>query len=254
MVFVRSHVFLVKFLFLYSLFSFTFTTSLPHIQPKCHQYESQALLHFKEGFVINNLASDNLLGYPTTASWNSSTDCCSWDGIKCHEHTNHVIHVDLSSSQLYGKMDANSSLFRLVHLRILDLSDNDFNYSQIPPKIGELSQLKYLSLSRSLFSGEIPPQVSQLSKLLSLDLGCRAMLRPKGSTSNLLQLKLSNLRSIIQNSTKLETLLLSFVTISSNLPDTLTNITSLKELSVFSSESYGEFPIGVFHLPNLELD
>jgi len=245
MVFVRSLVLFVKFLFLYSLFSFTITTSFPQIQPKCHQYESKALLQFKEGFVINNIASDNLLGYPKTASWNSSTDCCSWDGIQCHEHTDHVIHVDLSSSQLYGTMDANSSLFRLVHLRVLDLSDNDFNYSQIPSKIGKLSQLKFLNLSRSLFSGEIPPQVSQLSKLLSLDLDVMA-------TDNLLQLKLSSLRSIIQNSTKLETLFLSYVTISSTLPDTLANLTSLKKLSLQNSELYGEFPVGVFHLPNLE--
>ncbi|XP_024626059.1 receptor-like protein 9DC1 [Medicago truncatula] len=218
--------FVCNFFFPYSLLSFTFTTCLPQIQPKCHQYESHALLQFKEGFVINNLASDDLLGYPKTSSWNSSTDCCSWDGIKCHKHTDHVIHINLSSSQLYGTMDANSSLFRLVHLRVLDLSDNNFNYSKIPTKIGELSQLKFLNLSLNLFSGEIPRQVSQLSKLLSLDLGFRAIVRPKGSTSNLLQLKLSSLRSIIQNSTKIEILFLSFVTISSTLPDTLTNLTS----------------------------
>jgi len=245
MVFAWSHVFFVKLLFLYSLFSFTFTTCFPQIQQKCHQYESHALLQFKEGFVINKIASDKLLGYPKTASWNSNTDCCSWDGIKCHEHTDHVIHIDLSSSQLYGRMDANSSLFHLVHLRVLDLSDNDFNYSQIPSKIGKLSQLKFLNLSCSLFSGEIPPQVSQLSKLLSLDLGFMA-------TNNLLQLKLSSLKSIIQNSTKLETLFLSYVTISSTLPDTLANLTSLKKLSLHNSELYGEFPVGVFHLPNLE--
>jgi len=253
MVFVWSLVLLQKFLFLYSLFSLLFTTCFPEIQPKCHQYESHALLQFKEGFVINNLASDNLLGYPKTASWNSSTDCCSWDGIKCHEHTDHVIHVDLSSSQLYGTMDVNSSLFRLVHLRVLDLSDNDFNYSQIPSKIGKLSQLKYLNLSLSLFYGEIPPQVSQLSKLRSLDLGFRAIDSPKGSTGNLLQLKLSDLKSIIKNSTKLEILFLSYVTISSTLPDTLTNLTSLKELSLYNSDLYGEFPVGIFHLPNLKV-
>ncbi|AES77345.1 receptor-like protein 7 [Medicago truncatula] len=242
MVFVRSLVLLLKFLFLYSLFSFTFTTCFPQIHPKCHGDESHALLQFKEGFVINNLAH----GSPKIASWNSSTDCCSWDGIKCHERTDHVIHVDLRSSQIYGTMDANSSLFRLVHLRVLDLSDNDFNYSQIPSKIGELSQLKFLNLSRSLFSGEIPPQVSQLSKLLSLDLGFMA-------TENLLQLKLSILKSIIQNSTKLEILFLSFVTISSTLPNTLTNLTSLKKLSLYNSELYGEFPVGVLHLPNLKI-
>ncbi|PNX78921.1 receptor-like protein kinase, partial [Trifolium pratense] len=82
-----------------------------------------------------------LPGQVFISKWQSSpyepviTDCCSWDGIQCDEHTNQVIHIDLRSCQLYGRMDANSSLFRLVHLRVLDLSDNDFNYSQIPSKI-----------------------------------------------------------------------------------------------------------------------
>jgi Leucine-rich repeat (LRR) protein len=142
----------------------------------------------------------------------------SRDGIKCDEHTNQVIHIDLSSCQLYGRMDANSTLFRLVHLRDLDLSDNDFNYSQIPSKIGELYQLRYLNLSNSIFSGEIPPQISKLSKLLSIDLGFSAKTSPKGSSIKLMQLNVSSFRSIIQNSTKLEILLLSYVTISSILP------------------------------------
>jgi len=252
MVFVWSLALVGKFLFLYSIFSLTFTTCFPLIKPKCHDDESHALLQFNEGFKIKKIASEYPLSYPKTASWNSSTDCCSWDGIKCHEHTDHVIHVDLSSSQLYGAMDANSSLFHLVHLRVLDLSDNDFNYSQIPSKIGQLSQLKYLNLSYSLFSGEIPPQVSQLSKLLSLVLGFGTIVSPDGNDVNLLQLKLSSLRSIIQNSTKLEILSLCDVTISPTLPDTLTNLTSLKKLDLYNSELYGEFPVGVFHLPNLE--
>jgi hypothetical protein len=109
MVFVWSLVLLVQFLFLYSLFSFTFTTCFPLIHPKCHDHESHALLQFKKSFHINNSASLNPLSYPKTASWNSSTDCCSWDGIQCDDHTNQVIHIDLSSSQLYGRMDANSS-------------------------------------------------------------------------------------------------------------------------------------------------
>ncbi|KAK2359355.1 pentatricopeptide repeat-containing protein, mitochondrial [Trifolium repens] len=70
------------------------------LEPKCHD---------DEGFHINNSASLNPLSYPKTASWNSSTDCCSWDGIQCDDHTNQVIQIDLSSSQLYGRMDANSS-------------------------------------------------------------------------------------------------------------------------------------------------
>jgi len=69
-------------------------------------------------------------------SWNplSNPKTASWNGSKCDEHKNQVIRI----------MDANSCLFRLVYLQNLDLSNNNFNYSLILPKIGELSQLRYL--------------------------------------------------------------------------------------------------------------
>ncbi|XP_058739178.1 receptor-like protein 9DC3 [Vicia villosa] len=140
------------------------------------------------------------------------------------------------------------TLFRLVHLRHLDLSDNDFNYSQIPPKIGELSQLRYLNLSLFVFFGEIPPQFSKLSKLLSLDLSFQT-----DSVVNPLQLKHSNLRSMIQTYKIGNALRLDDVTIQSTLPDTFTNLTSLQVLSLYNSELYGEFPMGVFHFPNLKI-
>ena len=96
-----------------------------------HEDESGALLQFKESFVIREFASHNPFSHPKTTSWMPSTHCCSWHGIECDEHIGHVIGIDLSSSQLHGSMDANSSLFSLVHLQRLDLSDNDFNYSQV---------------------------------------------------------------------------------------------------------------------------
>ncbi|KAK7374500.1 hypothetical protein VNO80_07930 [Phaseolus coccineus] len=236
------------FLFLYSLFSFTATNCLLFVPPtKCHEHESRALLQFKKSFVISK-SSYNPFSYPKMASWNATTDCCSWDGIECDEHTNHVISIDLSSSHIYGTMDANSTLFHLKHLQSLDLADNHFNYSQIPSRIGELSQLRYLNLSQTYFSGEIPQQVSHLSKLLSLDLcGAFDSLVPV----NLLSLKISTLRSLIQNSTNLEVFRVNYVTISSYVPHTFTNLTYLQQVSLYHCELYGEFPPGIFHLPNL---
>ncbi|XLU99838.1 hypothetical protein S245_014178 [Arachis hypogaea] len=151
-------------------------------------------------------------------------------------------------------MDANSTLFSLVHLQSLDLSDNDFNHSQIPAKIGELSHLRYLNLSHgneNTFSGEVPPQVSQLSNLVSLDLRSYTLGALQYDLINHLQLKASTLTSLTQNSTRLEHLRLNFVTISSSLPHTLTNLTSLQMLSFRRCELYGEFPVGIFHLPNI---
>ncbi|MED6164208.1 hypothetical protein PIB30_087479, partial [Stylosanthes scabra] len=255
------------FLLLFSsLFSTTLLTNcLPlnhststhhHHHHECHQHESSALLQFKEAFLISEFASYNPFSYPKTLSWIPATDCCFWDGIECDELTGHVIGIDLSSSQLYGSMDPNSTLFLLVHLQSLDLSDNDFNHSQIPAKIAELSQLRNLNLSHcneNTFSGEVPPQISQLSNLLSLDL--RSYILPPLSYDviNNLQLKSSTLTSLTRNSTRLEQLRLNFVTISSSLPHTLTNLTSLQILSLRQCELYGEFPIGIFHLPNLTI-
>ncbi|XLT57089.1 receptor like protein 30-like [Arachis ipaensis] len=219
----------------------------------CHPHENNALLSFKQSFIISKSASYNTFSYPKTVSWISTTDCCSWDGIECDELTGHVISIDLSSSLLYGSMDANSTLFSLVHLQCLDLSDNDFNHSQIPARIGHLSQLRHLNLSQvgeTTLSGEVPTQISHLSNLLSLDL--RSYIEQLDfPLINRLQLKESTLRSLIHNSTRLEHLRLNFVTISSSLPHTLTNLTSLQKLSFCQCELHGEFPIGIFSLANL---
>ncbi|KAL4382506.1 hypothetical protein AHAS_Ahas04G0240300 [Arachis hypogaea] len=207
--------------------------------------------------VVGNLGPSKMIFqslYPKTLSWNLSTDCCLWDGIECDELTGHVISIDLSSSQLYGSMDPNSTLFSLVHLQSLDLSDNDFNHSQIPARIGDLSQLRHLNVSHfgeTTFSGEVPTQISHLTNLLSLDLRSYIVESLDNLLINHLQLKVSTLKSLIQNSTRLEQLRLNFVTISSSLPHTLTNLTSLQKLSFRHCELYGEFPIGIFYLPNL---
>ena len=85
------------------------------------------------------------------SSWNSrkTDDWCSWDGVLCDRVTGHVIGLDLSSSHLYGSINSSSSLFNLVHLQMLNLADNDFNYSQIPPSIRYLSNLTYLLSKRT---------------------------------------------------------------------------------------------------------
>ncbi|MED6144750.1 hypothetical protein PIB30_018423 [Stylosanthes scabra] len=257
-----SLAFSIQFLLLLSsLFSTTLLTNCSPLNHsttthhhECHQHESYALLQFKESFLISKSASYNPFSYPKTLSWFPSTDCCDWHGIQCHDLTGHVIGIHLGSSQLYGSMDPNSTLFSLVHLQSLDLSDNHFNHSQIPAKIGELSHLRHLNLSQGnehTFSGEVPPQLSRLSNLLSLDLRSYTLQPPSHDLVNHLQLKASTLTSLIQNSTRLEHLRLDFVSISSSLPHSLTNLTSLQKFSLYNCELHGEFPVGIFHLPNL---
>ncbi|KAM1218672.1 hypothetical protein FF2_045271 [Malus domestica] len=214
----------------------------------CHADEHSFLLQFKESFMVDKSASRSHFAYPKVASWaregdQNQSNCCSWDGVECHAESGRVIGLDLKSSCLYGSINSNSTLFRLVHLQKLDLSDNNFNSSEIPSRLGhDLSSLSYLNLSRSAFSGQIPSEISKLSKLSTLVL----------SYNHGLELRKSNIRILVQNLTSIKQLHLSDVGIYSTVPDILVNASSLTSLKLSYCRLYGEFPVGIFHLPNLE--
>ncbi|KAM1429687.1 hypothetical protein ACFX2I_045854 [Malus domestica] len=214
----------------------------------CHSDEQSFLLQFKESFTINKLASSSPFAYPKVASWaregdHNQSNCCSWDGVECHAESGRVIGLDLKSSCLYGSINSNNTFFQLVHLQMLDLSDNNFNSSEIPSRLGHaLSSLSYLNLSMSVFSGQIPSEISKLSKLSTLDL----------SHNNGLEIRKSNMRILVQNLTSIKQLHLSDVGIYSIVPDILVNASSLTSLKLSYCGLYGEFPVGIFHLRNLE--
>ncbi|KAI8567195.1 hypothetical protein RHMOL_Rhmol02G0101700 [Rhododendron molle] len=229
------------------------THSSSSTQPSCHENESKALLQFKHNFVINKFASFDPSASQKLESWKQldgkSNGCCSWDGIDCDYDTGHVIGLDLSSSFLHGSINSNSSLFTLVHLRSLNLADNDFNFSEIPSRIGHLSRLTSLNLSKSGFFGQIPSEISSLSKLVILDLTSEIDLY----SESLLKLEKPSLRELVQNLTNLKVLNLSMVSISSSVPSVLSNISSLTTLNLEGCSLYGEFPMEIFRLPQLQI-
>ncbi|TXG61555.1 hypothetical protein EZV62_012918 [Acer yangbiense] len=217
------------------------------MQPLCHDSEHFALLQFKASIVINKSASSKLSAYPKVASWKleeeGNGDCCLWDGVKCNEETGHVIRLDLSSSCLYGSINSTTTLFHLVHLQWLSLADNDFNNSRIPSQIINLLRLSHLNLSSiySSFSGQIPSQILELSQLEFLDL-----------SHNKLKLHKPSLKSLVEKLTNLKVLKLIGVYISSSIPHTLANLSSLTCLSLAHCGLEGELPVNVLQLSNLQ--
>ncbi|XP_062081303.1 receptor-like protein 6 [Humulus lupulus] len=237
---------IIYLFFLLTLSRFSFS------QPFCHDEESASLLEFKESFIINMSVSSDSLAYSKISFWTNKSEtrnCCVWHGVECDEITGRVISLDLSSSYLYGSLDSNSSLFKLVHLRRLNLADNHFNYSRIPTAIKWLSMLTHLNLSRSVFSDQIPSEVSELSKLVSLDLSFNA---DPVSGEHLLELKKPMLEKLFSNLTSLEKLRLSYVKISTAMPKLLGNLSSLTSLLLEDCDLIGEFPVDIFQLPNLQ--
>ncbi|KAG2713792.1 hypothetical protein I3760_04G191700 [Carya illinoinensis] len=196
--------------------------SYNYLPPLCHQEERVALMQFKDSFIIDCEYTE--WNYPKVASWRmdgNNTNCCVWDGVECNQDTGHVISLNLSRSCLYGSITSNSSLFRLRHLQNLTLAVNDFDHSQIPYEIGNLSSLIHLNLFNSNFSGQIPSEIQYLSKLSSLSLS---------SFYGYRDLYTKSLNSLVQNLTNLEVLQFYFVNISSTIPESLANLSSLKIL------------------------
>ncbi|KAL6125876.1 hypothetical protein ACLB2K_073927 [Fragaria x ananassa] len=171
------------------------------------------------------------------------------DGVECDEQTGYVIGLDLRSSCLYGSINSNSSLFRLVHLQKLDLADNDFNYSRIPTSIRNFPSLTYLDLSASVFSGRVPAEVSQLVKLSLLNLSSNT---DPSSGVGLLKLDGNNFRNLVRNLTRLEHLRLRYINISSTIPYSMANLSFLTTLDLHQCELFGDFPVTIFHLQNLK--
>lgn len=65
-------------------------------------------------------------------------------GMACDAKSGKVIGLDLSDDFLHGKLKSNSSLFRLRHLRDLNLGYNNFSGSPIPAQFDKLVGLEML--------------------------------------------------------------------------------------------------------------
>ncbi|KAG6515148.1 hypothetical protein ZIOFF_025533 [Zingiber officinale] len=132
----------------------------------CLELERRALLAIKSDLYN----SDHWL-----SSW-SGYDCCKWKRVVCDNTTKHVIRLDLhypldQYASFPNKSKVNPSLFKLKHLKYLDLRFNNFS-THMPSMISSLVHMEHLDLSNANFSGLIPPQLGNLSNLRFLNLSC----------------------------------------------------------------------------------
>lgn len=98
--------------------------------------------------------------------WNpTDLSPCRWPGISCSTSINRVTGIDLSESNLAGKLFNNFSA--MTELNSLDLSKNTFSES-IPSDLGWCRNLKFLNLSHNIIVGEL--NLTGLNKLEVLDL------------------------------------------------------------------------------------
>ncbi|CDY19157.1 BnaA04g18970D [Brassica napus] len=177
----------------------------------CHPHQTKALTEFMNEF---------------DSSYCNLND--PFNGVWCDNSTGAVTMLRLQSC-LSGTLKPNSSLFRLHHLRHLNLTQNNFISSSLHSEFGNLNRLEVLSLSNNGFVGQVPSSLFELHHLRYLNLNYNNFS--------------SSLPSEFGNLNKLEFLSLSFNDFFGQVPPTISNLTSLTYLYLDHNQLTGSFPL-----------
>nr|ABW24171.1 LOV1-like protein [Olimarabidopsis cabulica] len=128
-------------------------------------------------------------------------------------------------------------------LRVLDLSGVKFEEGKLPPCIGDLIHLRFLSLHRAWVS-HLPSSLRNLKLLLYLNLGFNGMVHVPNVLKEMLELRYLQLPMSMHDKTKLELSdlvnlesLMNFSTKYSSVMDLL-HMTKLRELRLFITDGY----------------
>jgi len=170
-------------------------------------------------------------------NWLTDAPLNTWHGVGTDEG-GRVQTLFLYDNGLTGEIPP--ELGNLSNLRVLELLERDLT-GVIPPELGGLSNLMYLSLSLSKLTGEIPPELGGLSNLRALTLwrnNLSGEIPPElGGLSNLERLSLGGW---------------TWALLTGGIPSELGNLSNLRVLELEDHDLTGVIPPELGGLSNLE--
>uniref|UniRef100_A0A0E0G1G0 non-specific serine/threonine protein kinase n=1 Tax=Oryza nivara TaxID=4536 RepID=A0A0E0G1G0_ORYNI len=238
-----------------NFFDPAFVLLLTFISPvnSCTEQERHSLLRFLAG-----LSQDSGLA----ASWQNSTDCCTWEGIICGED-GAVTEISLASRGLQGRISL--SLRELTSLSRLNLSYNllsgglpselistssivvlDVSFNRLDGELQELNSssperpLQVLNISSNLFTGAFPSTTwEKTSSLFAINASNNSFTGYIPSTFCI-------------SSSSFAVLDLSYNQFSGNIPHGIGKCCSLRMLKVGHNNIIGTLPYDLFSAISLE--
>ncbi|KAL6342782.1 hypothetical protein AAG906_016616 [Vitis piasezkii] len=171
-----------KAMIVFSLLCFLFSTisSLSHPNTLvCNETEKRALLSFKHALSDPGHRLSSWSTYEDCCGWNGVYCHNITSRVIKLDLTNPGSYNFLFGGKVSCAYSYNFSLggkvspalLQLEFLNYLDLSGNDFGGTPIPSFLGSMRSLTYLDLHCASFGGLIPPQLGNLSNLQYLSLG-----------------------------------------------------------------------------------
>ena len=189
--------------------------------------------------------------------WLSDKPLDEWNGVTIDER-GRVVELSLHDNQLSGNVPP--EIGQLTQLTRLSLHDNQLS-GNIPPEVGQLTQLTRLSLGGNQLSGSIPPEIGQLTQLNSLSLWGNELsgsIPPEiGQLTQLTGLVLwgnqlsGSIPPEIGRLKRLNSLSLDDNQLSGSIPPEIGQLTQLIELVLWGNQLSGSIPPEIGQLTQL---
>ncbi|KAL7128881.1 hypothetical protein ABFS83_13G023600 [Erythranthe nasuta] len=230
------------------IISAIFLMSLVHLTDSSYEGDAEILLRVKHTKIHGKVLDD----------WLESTrnSPCSWSGISCDHRNNKVISVNLSSFDISGDFPAEFCM--ISTLRFLDVSDNMLGGSVSSDSLSLCSGLFTLNLSSNFFVGNLPEFSLPFLNLTTLDLSYNNFSGEiPASFANLSRLQslslTSNLPEFLSDLTELTELKFALNPFRpSPLPASIGRLTKLENLLASLSNLVGEIPESIGNLVSIK--
>jgi Leucine-rich repeat (LRR) protein len=174
------------------------------------------------------------------------------------------IEVDIREQELVncdGVVELWGEYYSIEYTTEINLSNGELT-GEIPPELGNLTNLESLNLFNNQLTGEIPPQIGNLTNLNTLVLWMNQLTgeipSELGNLTNLIRLDLDenqltgSIPSQIWNLPNLTDLFLSSNQLTGSIPAEVSNLTNLTYLFLHSNQLTGTIPLEVSNLTYLK--